>query len=171
MKWRSDEVKTSRAPSMEFWWLLLLFFDTSLANCYFRKHKFCFQSRTEWAPSTSCLWRENIRFFFPPRGDPKCFYGFMRRLVYLRGSFWRICLSCWKNPNLLHSPMESSPSAIGGLDPVLENCDVAVPHPKDAMIMNLGWNTSWFWLVSIKIRQHLWLHIDDSSWNSQMMNH
>lgn len=39
-------------------------------------------------------------------------------------------------------PMESSPSAIGGLDPVLENCDVAVPHPKDAMIMNLGWNTS-----------------------------
>lgn len=124
---------------MEFWWLLLLlFFDTSLANSYFRKHKFWIPiTYREPAPSTLLSLTLWSGFSSPPRGS-KMILPIHEALGLCLGSFWRICLSCWKNPNLLHSPMESSPSAIGRLDPVLENCDVAVPHPKDAMIMNLG---------------------------------
>lgn len=55
MKWRLQDLHL-----WNFWWLLLLFFDTSLANSYFRKHKFCFQSRTD------------IRHLQPPVFDVTC---------------------------------------------------------------------------------------------------
>ena len=108
----------------------------------FRKHKF-FQSLTEWVPFGKSWWTRIQPIFDVISGlssspsDVKCFYLFMRRLV----SVWQASAesaSAACNQNFLHWPMESSPSSIGGLDPVLEKLPFCGPTPKFGM--------QWSWI-------------------------
>ena len=95
MKWRLQDLHL-----WNFWWLLLLFFDTSLANSYFRKHKFCFQSRTDirhLQPPVFDVTCVTSGVSSPP-SDPKCFYRFMRHWVSMFGKLLK------NLPQLLEKP-------------------------------------------------------------------